>query len=333
MEDFFQTAQQYGYGGIPENYFQRRQKEKKTLRKLGSLSGVAFLLYIIVQQAFVLILTILGFEEIYSDNELFRSSMDSILTVLSVLFSFCFVNIRMKKISGVAETVPFERKVSKGTVVLAVFAGSGLCMLANIVSGIFVSVASLFGYELSSVDIPMPTGVLGITVCFIRVVLAAAISEEIALRGVVMGNLRLYGDKFAICMSAVIFAIMHGNLIQSPFALLAGFAIGYFTVKTGTIWTAIFIHGINNLFSMTVSYLFDYFDDRSATLLYYMIFLGLVVIGLICFALFSYRMRSSRLARSSSLLSVGEKASAFMLNPPMLISVAFMIYVTSLYIN
>ncbi len=333
MNEFYRAGQQYGFDSIPENYFQKRYSEKKQLRRLGLLSGAAFLLYIIVQQGFVLLLRVFGLIDIYTDNSLFQSCMDTVLTFLSVLFSFCLVNRSMKKVSGVSESVSTERRVRRSTVALAVFAGTGMCMLANIISGYFVAIASVFGYELSSADIPMPTGFVGVTVCIIRVVIAAAISEEIALRGVILGNLKFYGDKFAICMSAVIFAIMHGNLVQAPFALLAGFAIGYFSVKTGTIWTAIFIHGINNLFSVTVSYMLDYLDERTAMLFYYLLFAALTVIGLICFAVFKFRMRGSRLEKSASLLSASEKVSAFMLNPTMLMSVAFMLYVTSLYIN
>ena len=67
-----------------------------------------------------------------------------------------------------------------------------------------------------------------------------------------MGNLRKYGDKFALLASALVFAVMHGNLVQAPFALIAGFGLGYLSIKTGTIWTGIAIHAANNLISVIV---------------------------------------------------------------------------------
>ena len=88
MNEFYRAGQQYGFDSIPENYFQKRHSEKKQLRRLGLLSGAAFLLYIIVQQGFLLLLRFAGVFEIYTDNSLFQSCMDTVLTFCSVLFSF-----------------------------------------------------------------------------------------------------------------------------------------------------------------------------------------------------------------------------------------------------
>ena len=68
-----------------------------------------------------------------------------------------------------------------------------------------------------------------------------------------MQPLRRYGDAFAVAASSVIFALMHGNLIQAPFALIAGVGLGYFVISTGSIWTGVVIHFLNNLFSVVIS--------------------------------------------------------------------------------
>ena len=63
--------------------------------------------------------------------------------------------------------------------------------------------------------------------------------EEFAMRGVVMQSLRKYGDWFAIIMSSLVLALVHGNMVQIPFAFIAGIAIGYAVTVTGSMWTGV----------------------------------------------------------------------------------------------
>lgn len=70
------------------------------------------------------------------------------------------------------------------------------------------------------------------------------------MRGVVMQPLRKYGDWFAILTSAFVFALMHGNLVQAPFAFIAGIGLGYAVIASGSLWTGILIHLLNNSISV-----------------------------------------------------------------------------------
>ena len=102
-----------------------------------------------------------------------------------------------------------------------------------------------------------------------------------------MQSLRKYGDGFAIIMSSFVFALMHGNMIQIPFAFIAGIGIGYAVIKTGTMWTGIIIHFINNaiaVISMTVSQnCSDEITNMFSMILYTVVF----AVGIICFALYA----------------------------------------------
>jgi len=42
----------------------------------------------------------------------------------------------------------------------------------------------------------------------------------------------------------------HGNLVQGPNTLILGFAIGFFVMRTGSLWTGIIIHFVNNMFAV-----------------------------------------------------------------------------------
>lgn len=80
-----------------------------------------------------------------------------------------------------------------------------------------------------------------------------ALMEELAFRGIVTGGLRRWGDKFAIITGSVLFALVHGNLVQMPATFLAGIFMGYAYVRTGCLWTPIAIHFVNNAMSTALS--------------------------------------------------------------------------------
>lgn len=45
-------------------------------------------------------------------------------------------------------------------------------------------------------------------------------------RGYFLRLLRPYGTWFAVIVTAILFALMHGNILQIPFAFLVGLACG-----------------------------------------------------------------------------------------------------------
>ena len=313
-------------------YFYRKEEERRGLRKVGSLCGLGLLAYVLIQSIITLVIQSFGLWDKYSTDSFFQSGADIFLTFAGVLLPFVFINRQMKKHTGTAEPLIFERRVSRGAFLNAVIAGAGLCMEANLVSSAFLTFMSGLGFSLTSPEVPMPEGSAGFLLSFVRVVVVAAMAEELSLRGYIMGNLRRYGDLFAIGASAVLFAIMHGNLVQAPFALIAGFAIGYFTVKTGTLWTAVLIHGINNFISLALSYMLDYTDEETGALLTSFIIFGLGTVGIISTFIFVFRNKKVRLYRGDTVLSTADKAGAFFFNLPMILAFLLMLYITSNYV-
>ena len=74
----------------------------------------------------------------------------------------------------------------------------------------------------------------------------APVFEELIFRGFVMQSLKPYGKKFAILGSAILFGLFHGNLFQSPYALLVGLVFGYAAMEYSIGWSML-LHMINNL--------------------------------------------------------------------------------------
>ena len=323
----------YDYEKRRNEMFFRKKNEKKQLRKLSVLAGGAFLCYILIQNVLALVLEPVGVMDLYRSNPTVATCIDTLFSVVSILIPFLIFGSMMTKISKNDNCYDFTVPYSKGDSALAVVAGVGICMLANIITSYFTVFMGVFGMKLTSPDISMPDGVLGVTVNIIRTVIVAAFVEEIALRGAVMGNLRQYGDKFAIMASAMMFGIMHGNLIQTPFALIAGCAIGYLAIKCGSLWVAVAIHAINNGLSVFISYAIDVLDESVALLVQLAIIYGLSAVGVICLVLFNKRNAHYELRQNTTSLSIKEMVISYITTPTMLVSLMFMIYITSNYVE
>ncbi len=81
---------------------------------------------------------------------------------------------------------------------------------------------------------------------FVYVGILAPITEELLFRGVLLRAFEPYGKKLSIFITALLFGLFHGNLIQTPYALLVGFVFGYVALEYHIVW-AIALHMFNNL--------------------------------------------------------------------------------------
>lgn len=80
---------------------------------------------------------------------------------------------------------------------------------------------------------------------FLYVAFLGPVAEELLCRGLLLRMLRPWGKQAAIVVSAIAFGLLHGNIIQIPFAFLVGLVLGYVTVEYSIIW-AMVLHIINN---------------------------------------------------------------------------------------
>ena len=66
----------------------------------------------------------------------------------------------------------------------------------------------------------------------------APLAEELLFRKALLDRLKPYGEGFAILASALLFALVHGNLFQMLYAFAVGGFFGYVALRTGGVrWT------------------------------------------------------------------------------------------------
>lgn len=160
---------------------------------------------------------------------------------VGLLFLFCWKEDRFWKESVLA---------SHGKMTVGVFAVLAcLCMAAQLVNSLWIAGLELVmnQFDRSVMDIlESVSGQSDTFSMFLYASILAPVSEELIFRGYILQTLRPYGKKFAIVLSAFLFGIFHGNLLQTPYAFLMGLVLGYVTVEYHIGW-AVALHVFNNL--------------------------------------------------------------------------------------
>jgi len=73
-------------------------------------------------------------------------------------------------------------------------------------------------------------------------VVLAPVVEELIFRKAIVSRLRKYGDRTAILVSSLLFALLHGNLSQLFYAFGLGCLLGYVYARTGKLRYSIGLH-------------------------------------------------------------------------------------------
>lgn len=119
------------------------------------------------------------------------------------------------------------------------------------------------------------------------------IAEELMFRGVILRRLSIVSQRFAIFASALIFGMMHGNLVQMILGFFVGLVFGYAAVKTGSLLLPVAGHIFINLFA-TSNNIVKFLTDDSTVEGYWLAYLGVfLLIGAVTLAVLLSRRRIS----------------------------------------
>ncbi len=80
----------------------------------------------------------------------------------------------------------------------------------------------------------------------------APFSEEIFLRGIFQNAYQNREGFFAVILTAIVFGLLHADLLASINGVIAGLVICYIYYRTRSIWNAIIFHAVYNLLGYTL---------------------------------------------------------------------------------
>lgn len=175
-----------------------------------------------------------------------------------------------------------EKSVLSSISYLAVaILGIGACLTVN-------HLLSLSGLtELLSQDLENVSSVLyqnHLAAELLGVGLIVPIAEELIFRGLTMKRLQeVFGIRPAIVLSAAVFALFHGNLLQGIYAFVLGLLLAWVYGKLRRLSAPILLHASANLTSVLISDtdLLDFVYDDTMLFLAVTVGAGLVTIAMI----------------------------------------------------
>lgn len=305
------------YGGQMPAYDPVRQ-ELHSVRMSGNGIGFTVFGFFACQFIPAIIIVMFNLYPIYTINEVTEQCFNILISIFCTLFPFIIYALAVRKPD--TELLPLG-KPKLSLFVPLVFAGMAIAIIGNFATGMLVQNMQIFGITLKSPEPDNTTTLWGIILSAVSTAVIPALAEELAMRGIVLQSLRKFGDDFAIFMSSFLFAVMHGNFVQAPFAFIVGLAFGYITVKTGSLWCSIAIHFFNNLMAVLLSTAELMMEENAYLTIYYLVFFLILCAG-IASIIFMLKKHPEffKLNGARTLTTLKQKAGAFIGTPGVIIA-------------
>lgn len=323
-----------------QNTLIRQQKiknMKKTLSGIGFLVFSSELVFRLLSLIFSIFVSVSGITYVPYFMENYIAISESyhgiILFVGIFLVGLIYCLLSDTKISSV---ITFK-KIDKNKFVPYILLGLGIGYFGNIIASYFVTNLETIGFANKLDFSQINSNVFGLVVMTFVTSVTPAFAEEFLFRGVILGKLRKYGDGFAILTSAILFALMHVNLSQIPFAFVGGLFFAFITVKTNSIIPAMIIHFLNNLLSCVQSIISTQNNkdlDLMVTLLSFTIILALCVISFLYLSKKDPKLFSVNNTTNDSMdFTLKEKLKYFFTNKGTVFAIVLLLLTTLLNTN
>lgn len=137
-------------------------------------------------------------------------------------------------------------------------------------------------YELMTPEYPDGYYFYHLVLDIISTAIVPAVSEELLFRGLILAALLPYGKKTAVFGSAIMFAIMHQNFAQTIYTFGMGIVLALIVIETKSIWGAMLLHFLNNLFSVASTSLTYIYPPTKAEFISNIMVLTVFVVGAVC---------------------------------------------------
>lgn len=145
------------------------------------------------------------------------------------------------------------KKVSGKNVFRTIIIGICMIVVSSAISYIWQLNLIMIGFT----HIPSSTDYSNIGVLFTELILTAILPgffEEIAHRGLLYAGYKETGVRF-VFISALLFSLMHQNIVQTSYTFFAGAVMALAMYYTGSIWCGIFMHVLNNGWAVVSGYI------------------------------------------------------------------------------
>ena len=271
----------------------------KKYKRIWNYLGASLLLFytIFMAREFVCVAVESFFKNAVSDKagEIAYRLLGAFMYMLAFIAPVFFYNLISRRLTTFGD-LQLEPKFNKYLLLVIPAALAANLVLAMINSLIMLPFNYEVIYDLMTPEYPDGYYLYHLVLDVIGTAIVPAISEELLFRGLILVALLPYGKKTAILGSSVMFAIMHQNIGQIVYTFGMGIVLALIVVKTQSVWGAIILHFLNNLFSVANTSLYYLYPTTKADFISNIMVLVVLVAGAACLGVLVYKyIRSDRM--------------------------------------
>ena len=247
------------------------------MNKKLTLTGanVLFLIFCVVFIAYQLILGVLLGEELNSHIYTIVLINEFVMILAPVLIYCAAKRINIK------EAFRFNKPGLAPMLLIAAISVPAY-FVAAMLNNILVFFLQFIG-DLPAQSIPVPGSVPELIAGILIVAVVPGVCEEIMHRGFLLRAYERRGSYKAVVITAIYFGIFHFDITNFFGPVFLGLIIGYYVVRTNSIFAGMLAHFLNN----TIAELLQYFlPDKSRPeklTVTWQELQGLILLGIVCF--------------------------------------------------
>lgn len=212
-------------------------------------------------------------------NEWLILGIDAFFSIIKRLIPLLYVYKKMQMPVKVMIPTRITNKTLFRYAIPAMLFTAGCCTAA---SGVYDRILAFCGISKDKLfDIPDSKAVL---VLFLIVhIIVIPIISEIHTRGALLQLLRQFGDGFAIVVTALLTALITYNLSTFCYVFVTSIVIGYFTVRTGSVVTAVLMRITAAAISFGLFMISEFVSEEDAGLIVMIVLFVMLTVGLVSF--------------------------------------------------
>lgn len=154
---------------------------------------------------------------------------------------------------------------------------------------LFLRFMQMFGIAISAPADYIPLELPAFILYFFSVTFLPSFLLEFLFRGVILHSLRRFGDIVAMIASTVLYMLVQPTLEQMVQAFVMGMILGYFTLKSGSIWVAVTGSLVARAVFTLCRIASQYAGEKASELITYSMLFLMLLTGLAAFILFIRR--------------------------------------------
>jgi uncharacterized protein len=223
-------------------------KEKITVTGANKLLFVFTMLFMAFQ--FILVFFTMFYGQDFIDNNFYNIILITQygLILVPVLFYIMANNLDIKTVLRINK---FEIKHAGLIVIMSVPA----YFVAVMLNTVLIFFLQYIG-EIPNQQIPVPQNTAELITGLLIIGLTPAICEEMLHRGVMLSAYEKRGSLKAVVITAVFFGLFHFDVSNFLGPVFLGLLIGYYVIRTNSIFAGVLAHFLNNTISELLQFFF-----------------------------------------------------------------------------